>query len=267
MNDNELYKLCQEYGVKARKWKNKFISLLPEVAKRELYKKKGFESIYEFAAKVGGVGRKTVEAVFQVQKYIEDKPALKAVLPKVGINKIRTIATLATQENQIELADKVIKMSKPALELYAKEQRAPKIETPPGRKMRILSFHVDEAVELELRKLKNEGETFNDVMRKLLALVPKEKVVKPRKTKKSKSRPVPAQQRREVSAETNGKCSIPGCNKPAEEIHHKKPWAIFKKHDELQALCKGHHELKHQGDTLIDKKFRMYKMQAALNSG
>lgn len=264
MNDKELYKLCQEYGAKARMWKNKFIALLPEVAKRKLYKKKGFESIYEFAAKVGGVGRKTVEAVFQVQKYIEDKPALKAVLPKVGINKIRTIASLATRENQNELADKVIKMSKPALELYAREQRAPKIKTPPGRKMKILSFHVDEAVELELRKLKNEGETFNDVMKKLLALVPKEKVVKPRKTKKSKSRPVPAQKRREVLAETNGKCSVSECNKPAKEVHHLKPWAIFKKHEELEPLCKVHHELRHQGEKKIDEKFRMYKMQGVL---
>jgi hypothetical protein len=55
-------------------------------------------------------------------------------------------------------------------------------------------------------------------------------------------------------------CEIPGCNKPAEEIHHVKPWAIFKKHEELRALCKAHHELAHQSDTLIDKKCRKYKL-------
>ncbi len=263
MTDKELWDLGLTYGANARNWKKKFVSLLPEISKRGLHKEHGFTSIFEYAAKVGGVGRKTVEYIFQVQKHIEDKPALKEALPKAGVHKIRAVATIATKENQKELAEKVQTMSKPALELYAKEQRAPKLEIPPGGKMKFLSFQVDEEVELELRKLKGKGETFNDVMKKLLANMPKPKKVKYRKAKESKSRAVPAQKRREAYAKTKGKCSIPGCNKPASEIHHKKPWAIFRKHDELEPFCKAHHELAHQSEKIIDKKFRTYKMQLA----
>jgi hypothetical protein len=36
MTDKELYKLCREYGRKARKWKNKFIALLSEVGLSKL---------------------------------------------------------------------------------------------------------------------------------------------------------------------------------------------------------------------------------------
>ena len=154
MTDKELYKLCQEYGAKARKWKNKFVALLPEVARRKLHKKHGFATVTEFAAKVGGVSRVVVENMFQVEKHIADKPALKKLIPKVGLNKVRVVATLATQENQEDLAKKVKTMSKGALELFAQEQRAEKIH--PGMKRSTVSFSLDEDVEFKLRKFKND---------------------------------------------------------------------------------------------------------------
>lgn len=266
MTDKELWKLGLKYGSNARNWKKKFVALLPEIDRRGLYKNYGFASIFEYAAKVGGVGRRTVEYIFQVQKHIQDKPALQKALPKVGVHKIRTIATIATKENQIELAKKVQTMSKPALELYAREQKAPKIEIPPGGKMKMLSFYVDEAVELELRKLKEDNETFNDVMKKLLKLVPKKTKPKPQKNPRPanpEARHMSTKQRREAFEATSGKCSVQGCNKPATEIHHEKPWAIFKSHKQLKPLCKAHHELAHQGKSVIDQKFRKYKMQVA----
>ncbi len=263
MTDKELWKLGLTYGGNARNWKKKFVALLPEIARRGLYKAHGFASVFEYAAKVGGVGKRTVEYIFQVQKHIEDKPALKEILPKVGVHKMRVVATMATQENQGELAKKVQTMSKPALELYAREQKAPKLEIPPGGDFTLLSFHVEPEVELKLRKLKEKGETFNDVMKKLLALVPKQKEVRSRKVKESKSRAAPAQKRREALNETNGKCCIAGCNRPATEIHHEKPWAIFKSHKKLKPLCKPHHELEHQTESVVDQKFRKYKMQVA----
>ncbi len=260
MDDKKLWNLGLSYGKNARAWTKKFVALLPDIAKRELHKKHKFQSIYEYAAKVGGVRRRTVEYVFQIQKHIEDKPALKEILPRVGVHKMRTIVTIATKENQKELAQKVQTMSKPALELYAREQKAPKLEIPPGGDFKTLSFQVEPEVELELRKLKEKGETFNDVMKKLLAMVPKKKV-RPREVRKSKSRPIPAQKKREALAKTNGKCTIEGCNRPATEIHHKKPWAKYKSHDELKPLCQDHHELEHQSNSTIDQRFRQYKMQ------
>ena len=202
-----------------------------------------------------------------IQKHIEDKPALKEVLSKVGVHKMRTIATMATKENQKELAEKLQTMSKPALELYAREQKAPRMEIPPGGDFKLLSFHVEPEVELELRKLKAKGETFNDVMKKLLAMAPKKTEPKPQKNPRPsnpKSRQASIKQRSEALLKTNGKCSIEGCNEPAAEIHHEDSWAIGRNHDKLKPLCRPHHELEHQTDSTIDKKFRAYKMQAAM---
>lgn len=54
-------------------------------------------------------------------------------------------------------------------------------------------------------------------------------------------------------------CERPGCNRPAEVIHHKDRWAITKKHENLQPLCKTHHELEHQKRThSVDEKMLSY---------
>lgn len=123
MTDRELYQYCQDVGAKARDWKKRFVALLPEVAKRNLHRKYGFASIVDFAGRLGGVGEYTVESVLRIQKYIEDKPALIEALPKVGVHKLRLIATIATKENQEILAKKVQEMSKSALEVWAREIR------------------------------------------------------------------------------------------------------------------------------------------------
>jgi uncharacterized protein YpbB len=54
MSDAKLYQLCQYYGAQALAARRKFVGLLPEVARRHLYLKKGFGSIREFAAKLAG---------------------------------------------------------------------------------------------------------------------------------------------------------------------------------------------------------------------
>ena len=61
LNDQKLYQLCKFYGEQAKKWRYKFMGLLPEVHKRKLYEKKGFYSIFEFAKKNGGIKRRTGE--------------------------------------------------------------------------------------------------------------------------------------------------------------------------------------------------------------
>jgi hypothetical protein len=272
MNDKELYEYCRLTGRKAREWKNRFVAALPEVARRELHRKKGFATVVEFAAKVGGVGKKTVETVFQVEKRLADKPELKKLIPKVGINKVRIVATLATRENQVELAEKVKTLSKPALELFAREQRAPEI--PPGRKREMLSFAVDEEVALKLRKFKNKLGTveWNDVMKELLkAVEEKPKKVRLVKPVKKVMRYVPASKQRSLSDH----CVYPGCNKPAEQIHHPQRFSLSKNHENLKPLCKAHHELVHNGhepqtwnphplSPLIDKKFNRYRQEALL---
>ncbi len=58
LTDEKLYELCKMYGARALEWRRKFIGLLPEVERRKLYRKKGFASVFEFAAKLAGVSQK-----------------------------------------------------------------------------------------------------------------------------------------------------------------------------------------------------------------
>lgn len=174
---------------------------------------------------------------------------MKKLISKVGINKVRIVATLATKENQSDLAEKVKTMSKTALELFAREQRAPK-ETPPGRERSTVSFSLDKDVEFKLRKFKNkmgDAVEWNDVIKELLekAEKPVGKVRKARKTKKTKKIT------RYICVETKNrlpeKCQYPGCNLPAQVIHHPERFSLQANHNNLKPLCKGHHELAHNG--------------------
>ena len=53
--------------------------------------------------------------------------------------------------------------------------------------------------------------------------------------------------KRKTLQSTNGKCSYPGCNKPADNIHHPERFSESKNHDNLKPLCKIHHEFMHNG--------------------
>lgn len=273
MGDRELYDYCREAGTNARKWKNRFVAALPEVYKRRLYKKKGFGSIFEFAAKLGGVSKNVVEDVLRLDEKLKDKPLLKELIPDVGLHKVRVVANIVKQNDQKEWVKKVKTMSKPALETHVRDIRNSDpgigIPTPPQKlefdnEYETFTAKLDPKIVLRLRQLKNKmpkGTTWNDFFVKLLP--PEPKPQKNPKPSNPKSRTASTKERREAIEKTGGLCSVPGCTKPAEQIHHPKPWAIHKSHAELRALCKAHHELAHQSESIIDQKFRFHKMQAA----
>ena len=286
MTDKEFYTKCIEAGKHARKWKNKFVSMLPEIARRGLHKKHGFATIVEFAAKVGGVGKSTVEAIFRVEKYVYDKPVLKKLVEEVGVSKVRVIATIATKENQHELAKRVKTMSKAALELFAREEKQGRInceqelKSRPGTERRTVNFGLDEDVEFKLRKFKQDmgGEKveWNDVIKALLEKASggiTEKVVRKSertedltkieksevKSKQSKHSKLqqpslvtnPSKPTRYIAVAIqqnfSEKCEYPGCNMPAQVTHHPERFALSPNHNNLKRLCKAHHELVHNG--------------------
>ncbi|MBI4994085.1 hypothetical protein HZC21_00360, partial [Candidatus Peregrinibacteria bacterium] len=123
LSDQELYKKCQLYGGEARKWSRRFATLLPEVARRELYKKYGFYSIFEFAAKLAGIKHETVVDILRVTQKLEDKPLLRVQMEKYGWGKLKVVTTIATKENEKMLAEKVATMSKSTLETFVREIR------------------------------------------------------------------------------------------------------------------------------------------------
>src|SRR3989338_9046263 len=109
ISDQELLKLCRKYGTQALIWRQKFIGLLPEVARRQLYKQKGCSSIFEFAAKLAGISREQVERVFGLDRKFENMPVLKKILVngEVSVNKLARVSSIANLENQEFLADQV----------------------------------------------------------------------------------------------------------------------------------------------------------------
>lgn len=60
LSDEKLLSLCRHYGSQAKLWKQRFLGLLPEVERRQLYQTQGCASVFEFAAKLGGVSRDQV---------------------------------------------------------------------------------------------------------------------------------------------------------------------------------------------------------------
>lgn len=176
-------------------WRRKFEALLPEVEKRQLYKKHKFHSIFEFAAVMGGVSRKIVEEVLRVHRRIEDKPLLRAEIAEKGWGKVRAVTPLLDTVDEKDLVNMVQTMPKRAIEVAVKEirrqggvevdvevdvegqsamglelefdegEQCENGETPPGwgketarESQSVLSFRVDGDVEFQLRKLKQAME-------------------------------------------------------------------------------------------------------------
>ncbi len=125
LTDKELYKRCLEAGQNARKWLKVFAGLLPEVERRELYKKHGFHSIFEFAAKLAGLRRENVVEILRVYNKVEDKPALKKLFEsgEQGWAKIKEVASVANKETDGLWAKRVKTLSKQSVRELAKSER------------------------------------------------------------------------------------------------------------------------------------------------
>ncbi|PIZ75891.1 hypothetical protein COY05_02875 [Candidatus Peregrinibacteria bacterium CG_4_10_14_0_2_um_filter_38_24] len=125
LTDENLYALCKTYGERARIWRQRFAGLLPEVFKRKLYEKKGFHSIFEFAKKLAGMSEEQVRLVLNLEKRFETMPALRSLLTtgKVSVNKLSRIVSIATNKNEMFLANQVQVLSKNAVETLVRDEK------------------------------------------------------------------------------------------------------------------------------------------------
>lgn len=274
MKDRDLYNFFRKVGAVNLKNQRMLIAALPEIFSRRLYKKYGYASIHEFGAKLAGLSYNVVNEALRVHEKIKDKPELQKQLISQGLNKIRVVANIATPETDKEWAEKVSTMTKSALEIHVRDIR----KSHPG--MESLNSAINNSAQqqgqnqlfndsfesstvdymssydaftvkldpkiiqkLQIIKAKMpKGTTWNDVFAHLAKLAePKPK--REYKQMPHKSRNIPAKLKREMPKI----CEVAGCNKPAIEIHHLDRWSLTKKHDNLKALCKAHHELVHRG--------------------
>lgn len=240
MNENELHKKFREYGANAREWMRKCVLLLPEIDRRAVWRRKGFGSIYEYAAKLAGMSRATVEEALRVLHKIEDKPELMRIVELKGIQAVRPIATITTNETQSFWAEKARIMAKNTLETYVKnyrEEKLPRKEVQPVK----LTMDLDYKIAAALEKMKGQS-SWNELMTKLLAGHVPESV-------KAISRHIPNHIQRYAKEKFAGRCHYPNCKRPGEILHHTQRFALERVHDpsRLVYLCKEHEQLAHLG--------------------
>lgn len=296
MTDEKLYELCKTYGERALMWRRKFAGLLPEVNKRRLYEKKGFSSIFEFAAKLAGMSKEQVARVLNLELKFKDKPVLKKMLieGKVSVNKLARIASVANVENEEFLADQIRLLPNRAVETLVKDMKFGnqngllKLKNEP----KSVHVHTLEMLELspevveKLSELQNKGIDINDLLLGFLKKREEEiayqkaeivaelkgmtnqtcenfaqEVVNSAGTKqkhKSASHYVPAKIKKIIYHDHGTKCSVPNCEKLATTIHHTNRFAITQIHDPrfLAPLCREHHLIAHS----IDQKFHEKRM-------
>lgn len=277
MTNKELYTRCLELSSKIKKYRNQFISLLPEVAARELYLEHGMHSIYEFAAKLAGLSHDTVRKVLKLNSDLALNPILKEkfISGEVGWSKLAVVAKIATPINEKSLAQKVETMSHASLELMVKEsfslesdgavafdRHEESLETFPV-KLHTKTMNKLRVLKQQLEKESKHPLAWEDALNLMIQKLENSAAKTPTKsdTKKELTRYIPASKKREVLSNTQQLCAK--CNRPAEHLHHQVPYSISKNHESLTPLCKAHHDLVHHSrNNIVNLKYQQQKRLA-----
>ncbi|KKT02028.1 MAG: hypothetical protein UV80_C0006G0018 [Candidatus Peregrinibacteria bacterium GW2011_GWF2_43_17] len=219
-----------KYGKNAKYWLRRCEMLLPEIAREEIWKKKRFSSIYEYAAKLAGMNHEKVNECLRIMKHIEDKPELLEVAREKGLGAVRPVVTIATKETAKFWAGNAITMKKNTLETYVRNYKAELRPSTDLNRLENVKMELDPKVADQLKKMKGDRD-WNTFMKELMD---------------GQRKPEP---KKHVATKTNGICAHPDCNKPAVEFHHTKRFSLNHEHnpDQITPLCKAHHDLCHLG--------------------
>ena len=120
---NVLHREFQTYGRNAKHWIRKCQLLLPKIRDEEVWKKKGFSSIYEYAAKLAGMSHNSVNEALRVLDKLENKPLLKEKVEKYGINRVKPVVAIATELTEDFWAEKIDELAQKPLETYVREYK------------------------------------------------------------------------------------------------------------------------------------------------
>ena len=130
LTDDAFIDLCERYGKLHLISRHKFIGVLPEAYRREIWKKKGFSSIFEFGAKIAGLSEEQVRRALNLDVRFEKKnlPLLREALAsgEVSINKLARVVSIATPENEKEVLSQAKILPKAALETWVRDVKIEK---------------------------------------------------------------------------------------------------------------------------------------------
>ena len=251
MTDKDLYGLCKEYGQKARFWRRKFAGLLPEVERRGLYRRRLCGGIYEFAAKLAGMSKESVDKVLQISRKLQDKPRLLEQL-ETGAqswSKLEKVAYIATSQTDGAWAERIENMPQPAVEAFVQNFRLKttlQSETEPVKSA--IQFTVKLVLAQKLQQLSKRAD-FESLLEKFVESVGAQEQSEKPQAVSTPSRHIPTEIDRYVRARTNDLCAFPCCTKIGTSLHHTQRWALENIHDpdRLHLLCTNHERLAHQG--------------------
>lgn len=118
----DLHRKFVKLGREKNRIQYKLLGLLPEISVSGVYQKY-CKTIEGYAWKFAQIPSSVVRKTLRLEKYLENKPCLKAAVAEVGVHKVAMVASIATAETDAAFADKVKNMSKPAVQEWAKELR------------------------------------------------------------------------------------------------------------------------------------------------
>lgn len=251
--DRTLHQQFSEYGRNAKEWTRKCALLLPGIDHRQIWKKRKCSSIYEYAAKVAGMSRYAVNEALRILEKVEDKPLLKALIEEVGINKVKPVISIVTEETEAFWVQKARELPKNALETYVRNYRSdglPRKSSEPEKYTDEINveFTVKTALAKKLEQIKKRAD-FEVLLEKFVESVERQDETERPESVGNSSRHIPVEIQKYVENKTGGLCAYPGCSKPATSLHHTQRWALEKVHDpaRLQPLCTAHERLAHKG--------------------
>lgn len=285
-SDERILSTCVYFGEEARKWRNKFLGLLPEIYRRKLYERKGCDSIIEFACKIGGVSEGQVKNVICLERRLQETPLLHKLLVsgEISMHKMERIASIAEPNNEEFLTNQIQLLSRPALDILVKDIKRSREETLACQSLELpviqetaqVSVQFDPDVAEEIIKLKEKGININDELRKFLEQRKCE--IEEERNNCAENEQARAQQRsaqhekssRYISVNTRNilkkkygtVCSINGCRKPSRDIHHAQRYSMIKivspgdihNPNFLAPLCRQHHEIAHAIDVKVQER-------------
>lgn len=233
------------------KLKNKMLAILPQIYESGIWKKYA-GSIVEYAGKYGDMAQTTVRKRLRLEENLKDKPFLKAAIAKIGVHKVAMVAKIATPETDQALAERVLNMSKMAVQSLSKELRAGQNSLPCKAVAITKKIEMDEESTFIFLKLKAKlGKHLSDkeFLKMILEKMKKQEFLSQNRTIKSVTgdtgRYIRVAEKRRIIEQTNGKCGYPNCNVPYEVLHHTDRYSESKNHESVMPFCKIHHEFAH----------------------
>ncbi len=222
-----LHRKFVKLGREKNKIQYQLLQILPEIFASEIYRKY-CRTIQGYAWRFAQIPSSVVDKTLRLEKYLEDKPCLKAAVAEVGVHKVALVASIATAETDKVFADKVRNMSKPAVQELVKELRgnlttfAPKLccAVPATMKIELDS----EMTFLFLQLKKKYGGNNQEVMMKILRKAAGSSSVKDATEKHPKREQVPA---KKVHIYETGKVEISSVNKGKSSVTKLSPGTTF----------------------------------------